>query len=113
MDLHSTCLGADGVAALRDLPLLKALDLSDPLFSFCEDVQEELRRLPLTDLKLSGINELTDKSLERLREMPLKLLDLSGCGRITGEGLEFLRGMPLTSLSLENCRNVLGLGRLE
>lgn len=57
--------------------------------------------MPLTNLSLRGVKQLTDSGLKFLRGVPLRALDLEGCRLVSDSGLKFLRGAPLESLALE------------
>lgn len=103
LDLSGTDVSDSGLAVLRDLPLLRDLDLSGASkkkrSDFSDGGLERLRGLPLTSLNLGGGWNFTDRGLEALRGMRLKSLDLSDC-RFSSDGLNVLRRMPLSSLNL-------------
>lgn len=94
--LEGYTITGSGFAALKKLPL-QTLDLSNQqgLVNL-----EALRFLPLTLLKCSGCQNLTNAHLAHLAKLPLAELDISKNRGIDDGGAEFLKDLPLKKLIL-------------
>lgn len=115
LNLDNTSISDAGLSSLRDLPLLKSLDLAGDEDSPLSDLGlAQLRGLPLAALRLGGWYRATPDGMHALQGMPLTNLQLVGLEYFHEVGLGVLSGMlSLTSLDLSYTVGVRSLAVLQ